>query len=666
MSSLANPDLTTLQRKLAERRAATEKSLRENARVQAQEMSTKEQHDADLVPEEPFDVTDADKQMDKVIDNIDILDAYMRWCNKMVPVVKGNQRESIMISCPIPTHADKIPSAWINLDKQTWYCGGCTQGGDTHDIAAFHFGFPVPGYKVGAQFHELRREMAKDFGFTFITLPGGAVQVEAPYTDGDTDEDKTDTTVDAAGNTVTNDTAVSPPKPVGLVASAEPTESAEDEADVIEMFDVEESNILIPVLDWRQIIPTDSFLGIYMRQTCLDDVPEEYHFWNGLLALGFALGREVVLDDLIPVYPNLFLCTLGYSGSGKSKAKYHLSRLLEMALPHDWNDPNSKGVRRVPSPGSAEVLIHNFQKPVADPTNPKVTLYHASVRGLIDFNELSSLIGRTNRTGNVLIPTLMSFYDVEDVIATSSMATGVKEAHQPFASALTTSQPLVLKDLLSKSDSSSGFLNRWVFVSGTDKVRIAIGGAKIDVAPCVLPLQRVLAWSSTFDPDEKVTWSEEAADCFANFFHSRIEIDKKRDKSELLVRTDLLIKKLILLFTANRQLKEVPLQSVEDAIFCYDYIIGSYALVAEQIGNTLSNEISDKVLACARKQYSLNKRGVTLSQVARSLKYHKYPNDILLKVFDSLVKLGFLEIQRPEPGLNRSRGRPTVRYCYVK
>jgi hypothetical protein len=55
-------------------------------------------------------------------------------------------------SCPIPGHADANPSAWVNTEKNVWYCGRCSQGGDVYDLAAFHFGMPVPGYKEGGKF----------------------------------------------------------------------------------------------------------------------------------------------------------------------------------------------------------------------------------------------------------------------------------------------------------------------------------------------------------------------------------------------------------------------------------------------------------------------------------------------------------------------------------
>lgn len=640
-------DLTAFQKKLAE---AKERRERDAALATAQEqavlapITSTEYHDPDLIPEAEKPRSEEDQQMDSAIDSIDILDAYRRWCGKEIDKKTMNRVEGVMISCPTPDHRDANPSAWINRDKQTWFCGACNVGGDKYDIAAYHFNYPVPGYKSGHQFHDLRRDMAASMGFVFTKMPGGVTVLTGPEPE---------------------ESDPAPTKsPLAIVTAPEPTTKADEfeESNVVELFEEDYDNILMPSLDWRPIVPEGTFLHEYLKATTLDDVPEEYHFWNGLLALGFGLGRSVRLYDLVPVYANLFVCTLGRSGSGKSKARYHLDKLLHMALPHDWSDPNSKGVRKVSAPGSAEVLIHNFQKPVMDPAAPKVVAYYAPVRGIIDFNELSSLIMRASRAGNATVPTLMQFYDMEDFIATSSMTHGAKEAHQAFASALTTTQPRSLKGLISKQDDASGFLNRWVFVPGTTKKRFAIGGVSIDMKPAVAPLQEILAWSSTFMADEMIMWSEEAAEKFTDFFHAKIEPDKNKSDNDLITRVDLLMKKLILLFTANRRMKTVPIESVEDAIHCYDYIIESYGIPAEQLGSTVTSEVTEAILAFTRRQFEKDKKGVTLNQIARSLARRKYPHDLMLKTCDSLVKLGYLQVETPKAG---SVGRPTVRYKYV-
>jgi hypothetical protein len=621
---VSEPDLSKFRQKLAERQAreAAERKLA---------LETAPQFDPEVVPDDPYERSDADRQMDEIIASIDIIDAYIRWIGKMRPVVKGSQTESIMISCPIPGHKDSKPSAWINSEKQVWHCGACEQGGDVHDFAAFHFGYPVPGYKEGATFHELRQKMAEDYGFVITRLPGGVTSITPPEEEADE------------------------PASPAVEVEEQPT------AELIELYDEGDRELFLPSLDWRPIVPPDTFLDAYMKACVQDDVPEEYHLFHGLLAIGFALGRDVRLADLVPVYGNLFICTLGASGSGKSKAGYHLDKLLNTALPHDWTDPSSKGVRKVASPGSAEVLIHHFQKPITDPADPKKIIGYAPVRGLIDFNEFSSLIGRANRQGSVLTPTLMQFYDMQTTVATSSMTHGAKEATEPFASALTTTQPLSLRRLFNMFDEVSGFLNRWVFIPGTPKQRVAIGGVRVDIDPAVEPLQNILGWAASFRSDEFMEWSDPAAKLFTEFFHDQIEPDKANADNAMIVRIDLLMKKMILLFSGNMHQKLVHEQAVRDAIYCYDYLKESYAVPAGQIGNTLTSEVSEAVLFQARKAAQRG-HALSLNDIAKLLKRRKYPNELLLKTVDSLVKLGFLTVQQPKAG---SVGRPTTRYKYV-
>lgn len=605
---------------------------------------------SDLVPDHEYDRSETDTEIDRIIDNIDILDAYKRWCGKMIPTVRGGQTEGIKISCPIPGHVDSNPSAWINLDKQVWHCAACEQGGDAYDIAAFAKGFG--DYKSdGAKFHKLREEMAKDFGYVFTRLPGGVTVVTPPEPEED-------------------DQPAGTPEPaspsVGKVAAPEPGTFDPDykkpEAEVVELYDDGDTEYDLPTLDWRPIVPPDTFLHEYMKAVCIDDAPEEYHFFHGLLALGYAVGRDVRLFDSVPVYANLFVCTLGRSGVGKSKARSHLDRLLSTALPHDWADPLSKGVRKISAPGSAEVLIHNFQKPVEDPTNPKKIAYYAPVRGMIDFNELSSLMGRVNRSGSVIRPTLMQFYDMEPVIATSSMTHGAKEAHEPYASALTTTQPRSLRNLLTGDDDTSGFLNRWVFVPGREKRRFAIGGVQVDIDAAVPALKDIFGWSGSFLGADVVEWSVEAAERFTDFFHGRIEPDKKKAQSDLIVRIDLTMKKLILLFTINRRLKTVPIEAVEEAILCYDYLFASYGVPSGMIGNTISNEVAEAVIYQTKRTFERDGKGMTIGSIAKALKRRKYPMKLLIDTVDNLVKLDMLKVEQPKAG---AVGRPAVRYKYV-
>lgn len=628
---MTDPDLTTFKKKLAERRA---KEAERTSSVPPEGTSYSE----DLVPDasDGYQRSEEDQALDDVIQRIDILDGYRRWCGKMNPEVRGGQTEGIKISCPIPGHRDSNPSAWINTDKQTWFCGTCSTGGDVLDIAAYHFGYPVPGYKDGARFHELRRDMAKSMGYTFYKPPGARSPI--PMAPAET-EPVTESDVAVTGKSEAD------PEAGATVTVLHP----EDDDDGIEL----------PTLDWRGLVEPGTFLDTYMAICTQDDVPEEYHFWNGMIALGLAVGRDVTLYDFVPVHGNLFVCLLGNTGDGKSRSYSHLKKLLLSALPHKWDDPASKGVVQAASMASAEALIHAFSKPVPDPINPKLIAYYAPVRGLIEFNELSALIGRTQRQGNLLKPTLMEFYDATPEVTTMSMTGGKKLAAEPFGSAFTTTQPRALRELISKSDADSGFLNRWVFASGQQKQRIAIGGHNVDITPAIDPIRKIHGWAGL---GKSLTWSPEAAERFTEIFRTVLQPAKEKDDGGFLTRIDLLMKKLVLLFSVNEMVDEVPVDIVNKAFKMYPYLVAAYAIPASQIGNTIYYEVMEEIRKHIKSITEKNGAGASMRDLNMRLKRKKYPPRVIKDMLDYMVNTSGEIVMHVSKG---ARGPETARYKYV-
>jgi len=617
---------TTFQKKLRERReaeAAAAAKKESAARVAEVESST---WASDLIPGEDKPRTDTDKELDRLLSSIGIIEAYHRWCGKMRVDRRRKIVEGIKVSCPIPGHRDANPSAWINTDKNLWHCGRCDQGGDVYDLAAFHYGFPVPGYKDGGNFHELRKKMTESYGYTFLTAPGLDRPVLVP-------PEKAK--------------PVDPPKPAAKVEK----EDIPEDAEVLPFVMGEEPPVL-PTLDWKKIVQEESFLDVYMGLCTKDDAPEEYHFWNGVLALGLAVGRDVVLDDQKRVLGNLFVCLLGPTGDGKSRSHGHLEELLYLALPYRSEDHTGKGVELVQSPASAEALISSFVNPIFDPVDPKKVAGYAPVRGLIEFNELSSLVGRASRKGNVLKPTLMEVYDGARVIQTISMTHGRKRAENPFGSLFTTSQPKALRTLLREDDASSGFLNRIVFATATPKRRIPIGGLRIDVEPAVDPLRRVQGWAGF---GRMVSWSEDAIERFTEFFHDVLHPAQQNDETGLLNRMDLLAKKLILLLCINEHSIEVRADTVDKVISMFPYLTAAYGVPAAHIGSTVNSEVRDELMRHIERHTA--KGGITLRMLMHNIKRKGFPLEIVSKTIKHLTDLGFIEAIA-----TTGVGRPTIKY----
>lgn len=569
--------------------------------------------------------------LDKAIEGLGIIEAYNRWCKKMVPKYAPSQQESIKCSCPNPQHPDKNPSAWMDRKKNVYYCSGCAQGGDVWDIAAFHFGFPVPGYKQDKQmFRELREKIGTDLGFaTAINSFGKTVVVPPP----------------------TKEEEELAAKPVAILPAAAAEESRKEEE--------EEELANIATIDWRAIVKPETFLDSYMKITSQDTCPEEYHFWNGLIALGVAAGRDVMLDDHEPVAANLFVCLTGPSGAGKSRSTKHLERILRMSIPYITGGGPSRGVKHIKSPGSAEYLVSHLQGLYEDPSNPKVTLT-SPVRSVVEFGELAGLMNTANRLGNNMKPQLMEIYDANEVIESGSLTGGMRRAENAFGSVISTTQNRSLRKLLDAGDDGSGFINRWVFATGQMKPQLSFGGARINLTAPGDKLKQIHQWCFT---SKKITLSADAFTKWDEFFHSTVhptQTQANRQGTSVLGRIDLLMKKLILLFAINRLESIVSEQSVEEAIYLWPYILKTYGQVGKEMKKTddtdLRDEILSQIIRITKKNGKPPSQRELLSASKRKIKTDKQMSDLI----QVMLRLGYIQEEKSQAGV---RGRPTTRYA---
>lgn len=617
-----------------------------------------------LLPDLGGNLSDADKELDAFVANIDIIDAYRRWCGKMTPDV-GGKRESIMISCPNPAHADKDPSAWINLDKQTYFCGGCQEGGDVHDIAAYAFGYPIPGYKSGESFHKLRESMAESFGFRTKKVPGGKVSwIEAPSPVAQPPAPQPPA-LSAVPDATVPATATTPAGPV-------PAASTEDEtgdkfADVSHMWaeeDDDEELVIYPSVNWRELIPEDTFIHEYMKAASNDDAPEEYHFWHSLLALGLVVGRNVTLDDTQPVYANLLLCILGATGTGKSRSRRHLTHVLKEVSPYKEDGTRTTGVKLVPLPGSGEYLVKEFYYEGRDPTNNKLSLGPQPVTGLVDFDEMSALLAVANRQGSTLKSTIMQFADASPDVRIGSLTRGDFMATGPFCTITASTQPKAIRNLLNRNDTGSGFLNRWVFAGGMQKQIEAMGGhrsnIRVDMAQAIEELKKVRGWGAM---KRNVIMDDDAFELYVKFFRGRIEPAKTKDETDLLKRIDLIVKKLMLLLTINMRKESVPIQVVRACMELFDYVLECYGILNSNIGVTMMQDVMTEIQRQISRHQSKTGRGASARDIARYTTRKNYSLEQIKKALDVMNSLDIIELEAKQAG--GSMGRPTVRYRVV-
>lgn len=651
------------------------------------------QFDPALIPDvdsSPYKRTDEDVELDRVLDNVGIIEAYARWCGKMTPKQSSGRTESIMVSCPKPNHADKNPSAWLNTEKNTWFCGGCQEGGDTYDIAAFHHGFPVPGYKEGALFHKLRRAMGEDLGYSFKENLGGGYDLvppivistpappppvlqpiprPSPSVPAPADPPSEQAVED--GSAPRSLHLVPPPAPLDFVplATGIPPEPDEPVAQVISIdpevdaYDPElDSDANIPSFAWREALADyqDTFLYKWCEATSYDYSPEEYHLFSGLLLLGLAAGRDLLLaDGQRPVMANLPICYLGKTGSGKSTAQNYVSKAIGYAMPENNLGIMVEGVRYVGEVASGEALIGEFQSTVKGmPAN-------VPIKGYVEFSELSGLLAKSSIQGSTLKTKIMDFIDGKHKISNASQTHGRKVAENAFAALSTSSQPRALRKLLDTQDNASGYLNRWLYVSGPMKPRDGyFGGTQINLTPALNLLSSIAIALQKKNPNDPTVFLEVSAGgqkAFDDFFRP-IDAMITATDNDMIARLEIHYKKLMLCHAINRRATSVDERDVTFIEMLHPYVLANLRLVGAQIGRKEGQENIDRVLNYIRRKEKELGRGPSRSQINNAMRAKMSTKEVN-EAIKELERADYIEPFKIQTG---TRGRPPQGYQSVQ
>jgi energy-coupling factor transporter ATP-binding protein EcfA2 len=557
------------------------------------------------------------------------------------------QKDGIKFRCPHSDHNDRDPSAWLTPAKGLWTCGACETGGDWIELAA-----ATLGYRDSRGWRDRKGDWIK-FRDALVDRIGWKDPIPEPI-------------------------EVPLQRSEAVSTSSDGTISGVTESDrhTIPFVGNPEKGAIVPIstvhggIDWRSLLPTETFLRAYMEAVSIDDVPEEFHFGSALLALGMALGRTVTLRDGDPVYGNLFVCVIGQSGSGKSRASRHLRTVLSEALPYERNDPTNQGAKFISNPGSGEVLYEHFSRPVRDPYDDKKIAFYMEVRGVVAFAELSGLTGRSQRTGSTLKSSLIDLYDCPPDFSISSRTHGETTGSDPYGSMMTSTQPGAIAKLVTSDDDKAGFLNRFIFLTGTPKERFALNEVTINLDSAIEKLRFIQGWGRTmFGTGGMIEWSDEAKQEWRSFFISTVAPDQANAQNDMLGRIDLLMKKLILLFAVNKLEEVASATTVREALSLYQYFVESYGYTSRQISHTqrLQEEDAllealDRAIAGIAKKKGSSTLEVTDWPTARQIREHMNPKPTAKEsqaVLDALVKIGEVQEHAVKPKV----GRPSVRYA---
>jgi hypothetical protein len=331
-------------------------------------------------------------------------------------------------------------------------------------------------------------------------------------------------------------------------------------------------------------------------------------------------------------------------------------------MPYQEDGTSTTGCKIMAVPASGEYLVKAFSYEGRDPSSPKTSLGYQPVNGIVDFDELSSLLTRANRQGSTLKPTIMGFADARDEVKIGSLTHGDYIASKPFCSITASTQPKAIRTLLNRTDTGSGFLNRWVFAGGPPKEREVIGGShsstSVNLDEAIAKLKIVRGWGAT---TRSITLEPDALELLTRFYKDMVFPLQRKDESDLLKRLDLLFKKLILLFAINSRKNTVSSDEVVIAINLWEYVLECYGILNDNIGVTHSQEIAQEILRHIKRHWDKTGRGCSARDINRYTARKNYSPEQIKKALDVMVALDWIELDKPKTQV----GRPTIRYKAV-
>ena len=450
------------------------------------------------VPDEVYDHPD---YVPEIKQRVGIIQAVRTW-GKPQAAIKDSRSEGVKVRCPFSHHVDNRPSAWVNTQKQTFYCGKCEVGGDVIDFyAAAKHDLEPKQFHQSSEFARIVQEMADELGISIVSMSDGGYVVEAAtdeWESNQADGDELESSIGVAPEPTTiveqtEDGPISyedfyePTVPASSEASEPITISNEDVLRGLELddhLDEEDQDLFniedLPSYDWRDLgVAENTFLHSWMVQAELETpwVPSEFYLALAFQAIGMACGHSTTSRSFGLTLTGSTLCVIvGDTASGKSTATNRLSQLIERAAGSSWDSSLGSGIKKITSTASAEALtqrvrtdIHDFN----DPDNPKEV--PSNVWYLED--ELAQFISRSRRAGGEHIKQrVMRFHDFsktkdepEMVAEDHSLSGGYRNVHDTYFTASFLTQNDSLRVLAERSDLVSGFFNRMMFFMGVSK-----------------------------------------------------------------------------------------------------------------------------------------------------------------------------------------------------
>ena len=199
-------------------------------------------------------------------------------------------------------------------------------------------------------------------------------------------------------------------------------------------------------MNYKKLVPPDSFIGQYMQYMSNVETAESYDFWCALWAIGASCGRTVFVDrPSAPVYLNWYIILAAESGTTRK------TTAIEAIVPF-VSDDRSQLLTGKTSPEQLDIILHEATKRTG--------------RGAIAFaiGELVTILGREGYMSTM--PGLLTdlYGCPASRVSPGTLKSGELIQKNVYINFISASTPAWLVTAINPSVIEGGFTSRVIFV----------------------------------------------------------------------------------------------------------------------------------------------------------------------------------------------------------
>ena len=371
--------------------------------------------------------------------------------------------------------------------------------------------------------------------------------------------------------------------------------------------------------------PKTGFIPLYLEYARpLTEARDQFHLATALSVLSIAYGRRIFISESSPIYSNLYLAIVGYSGGSKKSTSIRIGlKLLEDIFPERTSLANAF------TPEGLQSAFGEF------PTQ------------LIEIDELGGFLGQVTKKTFMsgIIDILNSLYDCPPRFR-KRRAEKTLEFYDPYPVVICSSPFRWLADEANSTLKEGGFLARFQWFISLDRLK------KEDLKPItpapneslknklIQKLEDIRSMEDE-DQDERYTYDDHAEKLYCQFYEEQ-KLSLQNEHSEQIgphvERLLTAVKKYALIFQATK--KEgfvITSQTMIEAINLCRWLRGNIEhLFQAHFHESRIDELCHRTLTTLKRLYGREKRSISLREITQNVRGldSKNKSDIIETLMD--------------------------------